>query len=105
VGDTAETHALREVFGEHASALAVSSTKSATGHQFGAAGAFEVAVCALAVRDGVVPPTLNYRDPDPTCDLDYVTEGARRMQVNVALSNSMGLGGHNGCVVVRRVEP
>jgi 3-oxoacyl-[acyl-carrier-protein] synthase II len=104
-GDTAETHALREVFGEHASALAVSSTKSATGHQFGAAGAFEVAVCALAVRDGVVPPTLNYRDPDPTCDLDYVTEGARRMEVNAALSNSMGLGGHNGCVVVRRVEP
>jgi 3-oxoacyl-[acyl-carrier-protein] synthase II len=103
-GDTAETHALREVFGDHAAELAVSSTKSATGHQFGAAGAFEVAVCALAVRDGVVPPTLNYRDPDPTCDLDYVPEGAREMPVRVALSNSMGLGGHNGCVVIRRVE-
>jgi 3-oxoacyl-[acyl-carrier-protein] synthase II len=80
----------------------VSSTKSATGHQFGAAGAFEAAVCALAVRDATLPPTINYRDPDPDCDLDYVTEGARKADVEVALSNSMGLGGHNGCVVVRR---
>ena len=101
-GDAAETQAIREVFGAHADRLAVSSTKSATGHQFGAAGAFETAVCALAVRDGVLPPTINYRDPDPACDLDYVTEGARRADVSVALSNSMGLGGHNGCVVVRR---
>jgi 3-oxoacyl-[acyl-carrier-protein] synthase II len=101
-GDVAETQALKEVFGEHARSLAISSTKSATGHQFGAAGAFETAVAALAVRDGVVPPTINYRDPDPDCDLDYVTEGARRVDARVALSNSMGLGGHNACVLVTR---
>jgi 3-oxoacyl-(acyl-carrier-protein) synthase len=101
-GDVAETHAIKEVFGDHARRLAVSSTKSATGHQFGAAGAFEAAVCALAVRDGILPPTINYRDPDPECDLDYVTEGARKADVEVALSNSMGLGGHNGCLVVKR---
>ena len=80
----------------------VSSTKSATGHQFGGAGSFEVAVCALALRDQIVPPTLNYRDPDPECDLDYVPEGARQVELEYALSNSMGLGGHNGCVVLRR---
>ena len=84
------------------SKLCVSSTKSATGHQFGGAGSFEVAVCALALRDQIVPPTLNYRDPDPECDLDYVPEGARQVELEYALSNSMGLGGHNGCVVLRR---
>ena len=77
-GDAAETQAIKQVFGEHAHKLCVSSTKSATGHQFGGAGSFEVAVCALALRDQIVPPTLNYRDPDPECDLDYVPEGARR---------------------------
>ena len=101
-GDVAETHAIKEVFGGHAKRLAVSSTKSATGHQFGAAGAFEAAVCALAVRDGILPPTINYRDPDPECDLDYVTEGARKADVQLALSNPMGLGGHNGCLIVKR---
>ena len=78
-GDAAETKAIKEVFGEHARTLPVSSTKSATGHQFGGAGSFEVAVCALALRDQIVPPTLNYRDPDPDCDLDYVPEGARKV--------------------------
>ncbi len=82
--------------------MCVSSTKSATGHQFGGAGSFEVAVCALALRDQIVPPTLNYRDPDPDCDLDYVPEGARKVDIEYALSNSMGLGGHNGCVILRR---
>ena len=82
--------------------VAVSSTKSATGHQFGAAGSFEAAVCALAVRDGVLPPTINYREPDPDCDLDYVPNEARQGQVEVALSNAMGLGGHNGCVLLGR---
>jgi 3-oxoacyl-[acyl-carrier-protein] synthase II len=82
--------------------MCVSSTKSATGHQFGGAGSFEVAVCALALRDQIVPPTLNYRDPDPDCDLDYVPEGARTVDLEYALSNSMGLGGHNGCVILRR---
>jgi 3-oxoacyl-[acyl-carrier-protein] synthase II len=101
-GDAAETKAIKEVFGDHASKLVISSTKSATGHQFGGAGSFEVAVCALALRDQIVPPTLNYRDPDPECDLDYVPEGARKVELEYALSNSMGLGGHNGCVVLRR---
>jgi 3-oxoacyl-[acyl-carrier-protein] synthase II len=101
-GDAAETKAIKEVFGEHAYHMCISSTKSATGHQFGGAGSFEVAVCALALRDQIVPPTLNYRDPDPECDLDYVPEGARKVELEYALSNSMGLGGHNGCVVLRR---
>ncbi|MDX6597413.1 MAG: 3-oxoacyl-[acyl-carrier-protein] synthase [Gaiellales bacterium] len=101
-GDAAETKAIKEVFGDHAYRMCVSSTKSATGHQFGGAGSFEVAVCALALRDQIVPPTLNYREPDPECDLDYVPEGARKVDVEYALSNSMGLGGHNGCVILRR---
>ena len=101
-GDAAETKAIKEVFGDHAYRMCVSSTKSATGHQFGGAGSFEVAVCALALRDQIVPPTLNYRDPDPECDLDYVPEGARKVDLEYALSNSMGLGGHNGCVILRR---
>jgi 3-oxoacyl-[acyl-carrier-protein] synthase II len=101
-GDAAETKAIKEIFGDHAYRLLISSTKSATGHQFGGAGSFEVMVCALALRDQIVPPTLNYRDPDPECDLDYVPEGAREAELDYALSNSMGLGGHNGCVVLRR---
>ncbi|MDX6568740.1 MAG: 3-oxoacyl-[acyl-carrier-protein] synthase [Gaiellales bacterium] len=103
-GDAAETFAIKTIFGEHAYELAVSSTKGATGHQFGAAGAFETAMCILACRDGVLPPTLHYRDPDPECDLDYVIEGARETDLKVAMSNSIGLGGHNGCVVVRRYD-
>jgi 3-oxoacyl-[acyl-carrier-protein] synthase II len=103
-GDTAETFAIKHIFGEHAYDLAVSSTKGATGHQFGAAGAFETAMCILACRDGVLPQTLHYRDPDPECDLDYVTEGTRPVDLKVAMSNSIGLGGHNGCVLVRRYD-
>jgi 3-oxoacyl-[acyl-carrier-protein] synthase II len=102
LGDLAETRALRHVFGDHADRLAVSSTKSVTGHCFGAAGAIEAMMCALALRDGVLPPTINYRTPDPECDLDYVPNEARRVQVDVALSNAMGLGGHNACVILRR---
>jgi 3-oxoacyl-[acyl-carrier-protein] synthase II len=104
LGDAAETRAIKEVFGEHAYALAVSSTKSVTGHCFGAAGAIEAMMCVLAVRDGVLPPTMNYVHPDPECDLDYVPNEARQTQVEVALSNAMGLGGHNGCVLVGRVS-
>ncbi len=102
LGDAAETKAIREVFGAHADALAVSSTKSMMGHTFGAAGAVEAIMCALALRDGVLPPTINYANPDPTCDLDYVPNEARRAVVDVALSNAMGLGGHNGCVLLGR---
>lgn len=104
LGDAAETKAIKDVFGEHAYRLAVSSTKSVTGHCFGAAGAIEAMMCVLAVHEGVLPPTMNLRTPDPECDLDYVPNEARRVQVDVALSNAMGLGGHNACVVVGRVE-
>ena len=104
LGDAAETRAIKEVFGDHAYELAVSSTKSVTGHCFGAAGAIEAMMCVLAVRDGVLPPTVNYEHPDPECDLDYVPNEARKADVEVALSNAMGLGGHNGCVLVGRVD-
>jgi beta-ketoacyl-acyl-carrier-protein synthase II len=102
LGDAAETKAIKDVFGGHAYELAVSSTKSMTGHTFGAAGAIEAIMCVLALRDGILPPTINYREPDPECDLDYVPNEARRAQVDVALSNAMGLGGHNGCVLLGR---
>jgi 3-oxoacyl-[acyl-carrier-protein] synthase II len=102
LGDAAETRAIKEVFGDHAYRLAVSSTKSVMGHCFGAAGAVEAMMCVLAIREGVLPPTMNYEHPDPECDLDYVPNEARRAQVEVALSNAMGLGGHNGCVLFGR---
>jgi len=104
LGDAAETLAIKEVFGEHAYRLAVSSTKSVMGHCFGAAGAIEAMMCVLAIRDGVLPPTINYEHPDPACDLDYVPNESRKADVRVALSNAMGLGGHNGCVLVGRVD-
>jgi 3-oxoacyl-[acyl-carrier-protein] synthase II len=102
LGDAAETRAIKRVFGDHAYSLAVSSTKSMHAHCFGAAGAVEAMMCVLALRDGVLPPTINYEVPDPECDLDYVPNEARRVQVEVALSNAMGLGGHNGCVLFGR---
>src|SRR5437868_3957382 len=102
LGDLAETKAIKDVFGEHAYDLAVSSTKSMMGHTFGAAGAIEAIMCVLALHEGVLPPTINYREPDPDCDLDYVPNDARETQVDVALSNAMGLGGHNGCVLLAR---
>src|SRR5437667_2740124 len=102
LGDAAETAAIKEVFGDHAYRLAVSSTKSVTGHCFGAAGAIEATMCALALYHGVLPPTANYRVPDPECDLDYVPNEARPAEIDVAVSNAMGLGGHNACVVLGR---
>ena len=102
LGDAAETKALKDVFGNHAYRLAVSSTKSMMGHTFGAAGAIEAIMCILALRDGLLPPTINLHAPDPECDLDYVPNEAREAQVDVALSNAMGLGGHNGCVLFGR---
>src|SRR6187401_3346008 len=102
-GDPAETKAIKAVFGAHAYDLAVSSTKSVTGHCFGAAGAVEAMMCVRALHEGVLPPTINYRNPDPECDLDYVPNEARRVEVDVALSNAMGLGGHNACVLLGRV--
>jgi 3-oxoacyl-[acyl-carrier-protein] synthase II len=104
LGDAAETKAIRDVFGEHADRLAVSSTKSVMGHCFGAAGALEAQMATLAVHHGVLPPTINYEHPDPACDLDYVPNEAREAQVDVALSNAMGLGGHNACVLIGKLE-
>ncbi|MFL5965172.1 MAG: beta-ketoacyl-ACP synthase II [Gaiellaceae bacterium] len=104
LGDLAETKAIKDVFGDHAYDLAVSSTKSMMGHTFGAAGAIEAMMCVLAIHEGVLPPTINYEHPDPGCDLDYVPNEARRARVDVALSNAMGLGGHNGCVLIGRVD-
>jgi beta-ketoacyl-acyl-carrier-protein synthase II len=101
-GDLAETKAIKAVFGPHAYEMAVSSTKSVLGHLFGAAGAVEAMMCVLALHEGVLPPTINYRTPDPECDLDYVPNEARQAQADVALSNAMGLGGHNACVLVGR---
>jgi 3-oxoacyl-[acyl-carrier-protein] synthase II len=103
LGDAAETRAIKQVFGDHAYRLAVSSTKSVTGHCFGAAGAIESMMCALALKHQVLPPTINYEHPDPECDLDYVPNEARDAELDVALSNAMGLGGHNGCVLLGRV--
>ncbi len=104
LGDLAETRAIKQVFGDHAYRLAVSSTKSVMGHTFGAAGAIEGMMCALAIHEGTLPPTINYRNPDPECDLDYVPNEAREARVDVALSNAMGLGGHNGCVLFGRID-
>jgi 3-oxoacyl-[acyl-carrier-protein] synthase II len=101
-GDIAETQAIKTVFGEHARKLAVSSTKGATGHMLGAAGAVELAVCVKAIETDSVPPTINLDKPDPECDLDYVPHTAREMKVNAIVNNSFGFGGHNATVVAKK---
>jgi 3-oxoacyl-[acyl-carrier-protein] synthase II len=103
-GDKVETVAIKMVFGAHARKVAISSTKSMTGHLLGAAGGLETAICALAVRDQVMPPTTNYETPDPECDLDYVPNTARPARIRYALSNSFGFGGTNGALVFKRYE-
>jgi 3-oxoacyl-[acyl-carrier-protein] synthase II len=102
--DANETQAIKKVFGEQAFKLAVSSTKSMTGHMLGAAGAVEGIYSVLALHYGMIPPTVNYENPDPECDLDYVPNQARRANINVALSNSFGFGGTNACVIFRGDE-
>lgn len=101
--DRCETVAVKNLFGERAAKIPVSSTKSMTGHLLGAAGAVESIICALSLRDGIVPPTANYKVPDPECDLDYVTEGARKADINVALSNVLGFGGHNASLCFKKI--
>jgi 3-oxoacyl-[acyl-carrier-protein] synthase II len=101
-GDLCETQAIKTVFGAHAKKIAVSSTKGATGHMLGAAGAVEMAVCSMAIKHGVVPPTINYQVPDPECDLDYVPNTARELKVNIVINNSFGFGGHNASIAVKK---
>jgi 3-oxoacyl-[acyl-carrier-protein] synthase II len=101
-GDVCETKAIKTVFGAHAQKLAVSSTKGATGHMLGAAGAVEMIICALAIKHGVVPPTINYQTPDPECDLDYVPNTARELTVNAIVNNSFGFGGHNSTIAAKK---
>jgi 3-oxoacyl-[acyl-carrier-protein] synthase II len=101
-GDVCETQAIKSVFGDHAKKLVVSSTKGATGHMLGAAGAVEMAVCALAIKHSIVPPTINLQNPDPECDLDYVPNTARPMPVNVIVNNSFGFGGHNSTIAAKK---
>jgi 3-oxoacyl-[acyl-carrier-protein] synthase II len=100
--DKHETAAIKQVFGEHAYKLAVSSTKSMTGHLLGAGGGVEAAICALALTEGVIPPTTNYESPDPECDLDYVPNHARHVELTTVLSNSFGFGGTNACIVLKK---
>lgn len=102
VGDVAETDAVKAAFGDHAKSIAVSSTKSMTGHLLGAAGGIEAIFCALALRDQIAPPTINYENPDPRCDLDYIPNQARDLSMQYAMSNSFGFGGTNGTLILKR---
>jgi 3-oxoacyl-[acyl-carrier-protein] synthase II len=102
LGDRAETIALKRCFGEHAYKMAVSSTKSMTGHLLGGAGGLEAGITVLAIRDQVAPPTMNYETPDPECDLDYTPNKARPMKIDLALSNSFGFGGTNGALIFKK---
>ncbi|NLG85116.1 MAG: beta-ketoacyl-ACP synthase II [Firmicutes bacterium] len=104
LNDKTETMAIKKALGEHAYRVAISSTKSMTGHLLGAAGALEAAITVLAIARGIIPPTINYEYPDPECDLDYVPNQARRANIRVALSNSLGFGGHNACLAFKRYE-
>lgn len=104
VGDVAETKAIKNLFGDHAYNMLVSSTKSMTGHLLGAAGAIEIVASALAIDTGVIPPTINLDNPDPECDLNYVPNKAERRNIDVALSNSFGFGGHNASLIIKRFE-
>jgi len=101
-GDIAETEAIKTVFGDFASKVAVSSTKGATGHMLGAAGAVEMIVCSKAIQTDTVPPTINYEFPDPACDLDYVPNTARQLTVTAVINNSFGFGGHNASLIAKK---
>jgi len=103
INDRCETLAIKRTFGEAARQISISSTKSMTGHLLGAAGGVEAAVCCLAIHHGVIPPTINYENPDPDCDLDYTPNVAKKRSVNVAISNNLGFGGHNASLVFKRL--
>ena len=105
MNDKLETVALKKVFGEYAYELPISSTKSMTGHLLGAAGAVEAAVCILALKHGIIPPTANYEMADPDCDLDYVPNVARSAPLEAVMTNSLGFGGHNASLIFRKYRP
>ena len=104
LGDVSETYAIKSVFGEHAKSVSISATKSMTGHLLGGAGAVEMAACAMAIRDSVIPPTINLENPDPECDLDYTANQAKERKVRVILNNSFGFGGHNATLVATKFD-
>lgn len=104
VGDISETTAIKKALGEHAHKVAISSTKSMTGHLLGAAGGVEAVICGLTIENGIIPPTINLDNPDPECDLDYVPNTARKADVRVAMSNSFGFGGHNATIIMKKYE-
>jgi beta-ketoacyl-acyl-carrier-protein synthase II len=104
LNDSTETYAIKKVFNEHAHKVVISSTKSMLGHAMGASGAIEALVCVQTIVNGIIPPTINYETPDPVCDLDYTPNHARKMIVNVTLSNSFGLGGQNACLIIKRFQ-
>ena len=104
LGDIAETRAIKQALGEHAYKVPVSSTKSQMGHLLGGSGAVEAIICLLAIRDGIIPPTINLESPDPECDLNYTPLVAQERKIDIALSNSFGFGGHNGCLIIGRWE-
>ena len=104
LNDKIETLAIKKAFGSHAKKIMVSSTKSMTGHLLGAAGGVEFVACCLAIKDSVIPPTINYQYPDPDCDLDYVPNTARQVKIETAMSNSLGFGGHNATLIVKKFK-
>jgi 3-oxoacyl-[acyl-carrier-protein] synthase II len=104
LNDKMETVSVKKAFGQYSKKLMISSTKSVTGHLLGAAGGVEFVVCCLVIKDGVVPPTINYEHPDPDCDLDYVPNVARKANVAVCMSNSLGFGGHNASLIVKKFK-
>ncbi len=104
MGDQAETIAIKTVFGDHARDVSISSTKSQLGHLLGASGGVELVLSMLALRDGVIPPTINYTTPDPKCDLDYTPNEARQRKISAAMSNSFGFGGHNASVIIGKLR-
>jgi 3-oxoacyl-[acyl-carrier-protein] synthase II len=102
--DKNETEAIKTVFGKRAYEIAISSTKSMTGHMLGAAGAVELIATSLALKNNIIPPTINYETPDPECDLDYTPNEAREIEIRAAISNTFGFGGHNACISVKKVK-
>ena len=104
INDSVETDAIKKVFGDNAYSIPISSTKSMLGHTLGASGAIELITCALSLNESIIPPTINYEEPDPKCDLDYVPNKARKADINISLSNSFGFGGNNAVLILNKLN-